>query len=382
MRDLQVRYGGRLVADVPELDVGAGECVAIVGESGSGKSTTLLSLLGLTENAEISGQVRVCGVDVLTASQKALREIRGARAALVMQSPQAALSPATRLGTLMRRALKLHGRQATDEAMARALEEVVLDREILRRYPHEISGGQAQRFAIALAIALGAEVVLADEPTSALGRDRAGRGGRRAAAAAGRAGPGAPAGLPRPGPRLDDRRPGARHEGRRGSWESGPAAEVLAEPSHPYTRELLEGAAVTTLRAERVTLGYGRRPVVHEVSLGHHRGRRGPDRGERLGQDDAGARVPGPPEPHVRKYLVRRPGSQEGGPEGVQEGRAARLPGRGPRPPHARRPLDRRGAPALRPRPRRRADGNRSASIPSWPAAARTSSRVASASAW
>lgn len=239
VRDLQVRYGGRLVADVPELDVGAGECVAIVGESGSGKSTTLLSLLGLTENAEISGQVRVCGVDVLTASQKALREIRGARAALVMQSPQAALSPATRLGTLMRRALKLHGRQATDEAMARALEAVVLDREILRRYPHEISGGQAQRFAIALAIALGAEVVLADEPTSALDvtvqaevvgvlrRLRAERDLALLLVSHDLALVSTIA------DRVLVMKDGA-------VVESGPAAEVLAEPSHPYTRELLE----------------------------------------------------------------------------------------------------------------------------------------------
>ncbi|MEV0828029.1 ABC transporter ATP-binding protein [Nonomuraea rubra] len=239
VRDLQVRYGGRLVADVPELDVGAGECVAIVGESGSGKSTTLLSLLGLTENAEISGQVRVCGVDVLTASQKALREIRGARAALVMQSPQAALSPATRLGTLMRRALKLHGRQATDEVMARALEEVVLDREILRRYPHEISGGQAQRFAIALAIALGAEVVLADEPTSALDvtvqaevvgvlrRLRAERDLALLLVSHDLALVSTIA------DRVLVMKDGA-------VVESGPAAEVLAEPSHPYTRELLE----------------------------------------------------------------------------------------------------------------------------------------------
>ncbi|MGR6915318.1 ATP-binding cassette domain-containing protein [[Actinomadura] parvosata] len=237
VRDLQVRYGGRLVADVPELDVGAGECVAIVGESGSGKSTTLLSLLGLTENAEISGQVRVCGVDVLTASQKALREIRGARAALVMQSPQAALSPATRLGTLMRRALKLHGRQGND--VAAALEAVVLDRDILRRYPHEVSGGQAQRFAIALAIALGAEVILADEPTSALDvtvqaevvgvlrRLRAERDLALLLVSHDLALVSTIA------DRVLVMKDGA-------VVESGPAAEVLARPRHPYTRELLE----------------------------------------------------------------------------------------------------------------------------------------------
>ncbi|MCF6474597.1 ABC transporter ATP-binding protein [Nonomuraea sp. MG754425] len=239
VRGLQVRYGGRLVADVPELDVAAGECVAIVGESGSGKSTTLLSLLGLTEHAEVSGRVRVCGVDVLTASPRRLREIRGARAALVMQSPQAALAPATRLGVLMRRALRLHGRTDVDRVMARALEAVLLDPEILRRYPHEVSGGQAQRFAVALAIALGAEVILADEPTSALDvtvqaevvgvlhRLRAERDLALLLVSHDLALVSTIA------DRVLVMKDGA-------VVESGPAAEVLARPSHPYTRELLE----------------------------------------------------------------------------------------------------------------------------------------------
>ncbi|MER6950787.1 ATP-binding cassette domain-containing protein [Nonomuraea sp. NPDC000554] len=293
VRDLQVRYGTRTVARVPELDVAAGECVAIVGESGSGKSTTLLSLLGLTEGAHVSGDIRVCGVDVLGASPRRLREIRGARVALVMQSPQAALSPTTRLGTLMRRALQLHGvdrppkgerpdgeradgerpdgerpdgerpdgerpdgeraggeradgerrggrlRGGLQEIMAEAVRAVMLDPEILRRYPHEISGGQAQRFAIALAIALGAEVILADEPTSALDVTVQAE----------------VVGVLR---RLREERGLAlllvSHDLALVSTiadrvlvmkdgevvETGPAAEVLAAPSHPYTRDLLE----------------------------------------------------------------------------------------------------------------------------------------------
>ncbi|MBB6349848.1 ABC-type glutathione transport system ATPase component [Nonomuraea muscovyensis] len=243
VRDLQVSYGERTVARVPELDVRAGECVAIVGESGSGKSTTLLSLLGLTEGARVSGSVRVCGVDVLRAPERRLRELRGARVALVMQSPQAALNPTTRLGVLMRRALRLHGVAAGERALAavcaRAAEAVMLDPAILRRYPHEISGGQAQRFAIALAIALGAQVILADEPTSALDvtvqaevvgvlrRLREERGlalllvSHDLALVS----------------TIADRVLVMR-EGE--VVEAGPAAEVLARPSHPYTRELLE----------------------------------------------------------------------------------------------------------------------------------------------
>ncbi|WP_433497842.1 ATP-binding cassette domain-containing protein [Sphaerimonospora sp. CA-214678] len=178
VRDLVVRIGDRVIASVPELDVGAGECVAIVGESGSGKTTTLLSVLGLVgddretgaRDVDVSGEIAVCGVDVTAAGPGELRRVRGSRAALVMQSPQAALNPTMRLGTLMRRALAHHGVRgaAGRSRAAEAVKAVLLDAEIMRRYPHQVSGGQAQRFAIAIAIALGAEIVLADEPTSAL----------------------------------------------------------------------------------------------------------------------------------------------------------------------------------------------------------------------
>ncbi|MEU4573327.1 ATP-binding cassette domain-containing protein [Nonomuraea sp. NPDC023979] len=239
VRDLQVAYGGRVVARVPELDLRAGECVAVVGESGSGKSTTLLSLLGLTEGADVSGHVRVCGVDVLTATPRELRAIRGARVALVMQSPQAALSPTTRLGVLMRRALRLHGLPSGERVLGEAAEAVMLDPGILRRYPHEISGGQAQRFAIALAIALGAEAILADEPTSALDvtvqaevvgvlrRLREERGLALLLVSHDLALVSTIA------DRVLVMRDGT-------VVESGPAAEVLSRPAHPYTRELLE----------------------------------------------------------------------------------------------------------------------------------------------
>ncbi|GAA2783507.1 ABC transporter ATP-binding protein [Nonomuraea dietziae] len=262
VRDLRVAYGDRVVAEVPELDVGRGECVAIVGESGSGKSTTLLALLGLTEGARVSGEVSVCGVDVMKARPRALRAVRGAKAALVIQSPQAALSPTTRLGVLMRRALRLHGvtggpsltggagstggpgtmgkgARGIDAVMAQACEAVLLDPAILRRYPHEISGGQAQRFAIAMAIALGAEVILADEPTSALDvtvqAEVVGvlRGLREERGLAVLLVSHDLALVSTIADRVLVMKDGV-------VVESGPARHVLRDPDHPYTRELLE----------------------------------------------------------------------------------------------------------------------------------------------
>lgn len=170
--DLVVHYGSRQVSSLPRLTLDPGECVAIVGESGSGKTTSLLAMLGLVgaSSASVSGSVRIGSVDVLTSSEAEVRKIRGSVVALVMQSPQGALNPTMRLGTLIKRALALHGIRK-DEARRRiedALESVRLEFGILRRRPHEISGGQAQRFAIAMAVALGARVIAADEPTSAL----------------------------------------------------------------------------------------------------------------------------------------------------------------------------------------------------------------------
>ncbi len=171
VRDLVVGYGGCQVASLPELDLLPGQCIALVGGSGSGKTTSLLAILGLLgRSASVTGSIRTCGVDVLTATGAGLRAIRGSRIALIMQSPQESFNPTTRFGALMRRTLALHGVRGKDaEArIARSLSNVQLPAEILRRYPHQVSGGQAQRLAIALAVALGAEVIAADEPTSAL----------------------------------------------------------------------------------------------------------------------------------------------------------------------------------------------------------------------
>ncbi|HKI91242.1 MAG TPA: ATP-binding cassette domain-containing protein [Gaiellaceae bacterium] len=171
-RDLTVAFGGTVVARVPELEIRPGTIVGLAGESGSGKSMTALALLGLTRHlgATVTGSVKLDGEELTVLSERRLRHIRGRRVALVLQSPRAALNPTLRLRAFARRTLALHGvpRREADARLRSVADSVLLAPDVLERFPHQVSGGEAQRFAIALALALGAEYVLADEPTSAL----------------------------------------------------------------------------------------------------------------------------------------------------------------------------------------------------------------------
>jgi peptide/nickel transport system ATP-binding protein len=172
VRELEVAFDGRVVARVESLDLNAGEIVGLAGESGSGKSMTALAILGLTRSlgADVRGSITLEGSELLGLGDAQWRALRGRRIAMVMQSPRGSLNPTLKLGKYFERTLALHGVEGA-EAAARirtALADVSLDEGLLGRYPHQVSGGQAQRFAIALAVALRAEVLLADEPTSAL----------------------------------------------------------------------------------------------------------------------------------------------------------------------------------------------------------------------
>jgi peptide/nickel transport system ATP-binding protein len=172
IRDLEVRFGDHQVVDIGELSLGAAEIVGLAGESGSGKSMTTLAVLGLahTVGATVRGSITLDGTELAGLSQRELREVRGRRIAAIFQSPAMAFSPVFRVGSVVHRALRLHGmsKAAAGDAASRAMRQVLLSPGLLDRYPSQLSGGQLQRVAIAIALALRAEVLLADEPTSAL----------------------------------------------------------------------------------------------------------------------------------------------------------------------------------------------------------------------
>ncbi len=156
------------------LTIEPGETVGVVGESGSGKTMLALSLLGLLpRSALVSGSVRLDGDDMLTASEAQWRRVRGDRVAMVFQDPMTALNPMYTVGWQVAEGVRLHRRVDRKAAWDRAvhlLEAVGLPDAglIARRYPHELSGGMRQRVVIAMAIANDPELLVADEPTTAL----------------------------------------------------------------------------------------------------------------------------------------------------------------------------------------------------------------------
>ena len=176
--DLSIHYhgAGQSVRGIEGLDlqIAAGEFVAIVGESGSGKSTTAAALLGLlADNARIErGRIDFDGQRLERLDEGRWRALRGARIGFVPQDPGLSLDPVKRIGAQVVEALTLHG-TAKAEARAKALELLrqvgLRDVErLVRRYPHELSGGMRQRVLIAIAMANDPPLIIADEPTSAL----------------------------------------------------------------------------------------------------------------------------------------------------------------------------------------------------------------------
>jgi peptide/nickel transport system ATP-binding protein len=156
------------------FEMRSGEVLGVVGESGSGKSMSALAVLGLLPNRAVaSGSVRLKGEELLGRGKKELRRLRGNRIAMVFQDPMTALNPTYNIGWQVAEAVQLHQRVGRAAAKQRAVDllrqvSVPNPQDVARAYPHELSGGMRQRVTIAMAIANQPDVIVADEPTTAL----------------------------------------------------------------------------------------------------------------------------------------------------------------------------------------------------------------------
>src|ERR1700675_2254672 len=180
IRDLSVAFGfgerQTLAVDRVSFDIGKGETLALVGESGSGKSATALSIMKLLPYpaaSHPSGQVMFKGQDLLSLSEKNIREIRGADITIIFQEPMTSLNPLHTIEQQIGEILLLHRGMTGAPARARILELLtqvgIPDPETrLKSYPHQMSGGQRQRVMIAMALANEPDLLIADEPTTAL----------------------------------------------------------------------------------------------------------------------------------------------------------------------------------------------------------------------
>ena len=179
VRDLAIRFDvdGRdeAAVDGVSFEVRRGEVLALVGESGSGKSVSAMSILGLLPaNATVSGSIQFDGADLTALAPADLRALRGSRIAMIFQDPLAALNPVFSIGFQIEEAVRQHDRTLSRAAVRdRAVDllravEVPEPARRLRQFPHELSGGQCQRVMIAMALAADPELLIADEPTTAL----------------------------------------------------------------------------------------------------------------------------------------------------------------------------------------------------------------------
>ncbi|MFD9397006.1 dipeptide ABC transporter ATP-binding protein [Streptomyces sp. NPDC060000] len=275
--DLTVEFGALRAVDGLSFRLSEGAALGLVGESGSGKSTVASALLGLHRGtgATVGGSVRVAGTDVRAASDEELRRMRGGRAAMVFQDPLSSLDPYYAIGDQIAEVYRVHTRVSRRTARARAVR--VLDRVGIpdpvrrsRSRPHEFSGGMRQRALIAMALACEPDLLIADEPTTALDvtvqaqildllhnlREETGMGLLLVTHDVGVA-----------AESVDDVL--VMRQGR--LVEYGPVGAVLAAPAQPYTRELL--AAVPRVEARRA-VGHGpenpdaRRPDVRQPDGG------------------------------------------------------------------------------------------------------------------
>lgn len=169
----QKKWRQEIIRDV-SFTLHKGECLGILGESGSGKSMTVKAILGLLDHGfSISGQALYKGKDLLKLKTEDLRRYRGQEITMILQNPMTGFDPLCRIGDQMKETYQAHG--MTNAAQIRRRSAKVLERmqiknpaEVLRKYPHQLSGGMLQRVMIGLALSMGPEILIADEPTTAI----------------------------------------------------------------------------------------------------------------------------------------------------------------------------------------------------------------------
>jgi peptide/nickel transport system ATP-binding protein len=254
--------------------LGRGATLGLVGESGCGKSLTALALMGLLpEGAQVAGAIRFDGRELTALDDAAMSALRGDRLGMVFQEPMSALNPVHRVGDQIAESLRLHrglSRDAARTEALRLLERVRLPqaRERLDAYPHQLSGGQRRRVVIAIALACGPDLLIADEPTTALDAtlqrevlDLLDELRRETGMA-----------LLLISHNLDlmaahVERLAVMYGGR--IVEEGPTRAVFDAPAHPYTRGLFAARPTLGLaRGTRLATIPGRVPALHEMPAG------------------------------------------------------------------------------------------------------------------
>ncbi len=172
LNDVEISFGTNRVVDTISFSMKQGSTLAIVGESGSGKSVTAMAILGLLPpTAQVKGDILFDDLQLLGATPKQLRAVRGNGIAMIFQEPMTSLNPVFTIGEQIEEAVLLHRKVSKKNAKEMTLdmmEEVGLSRNRFRVYPHEFSGGMRQRVMIAMALVCEPAILIADEPTTAL----------------------------------------------------------------------------------------------------------------------------------------------------------------------------------------------------------------------